>query len=173
MTAVDALPLARGLADCNTAHLVIWIRFSFDHILRVVQGSSTGRQTLTSLLEQKSLVDLLEELLLELVEIILLDDIGLLWCRRDSDANDARIGKCLLEIGHLLLQDLVFTCESCILLLKLLSGLNECIDVLFLLVNLFFEGFLVGLLSESASDGGLSVLQSLSGLLIFDWVIEI
>ena len=108
MAAVDAPPFAGGFAECDT-HLVVWVRFSFDHILRVVHGSSTGRQTLTSLLEHKSLIDFLEELQLELIEISLLDEVALLWCWRGSDANDARIGKCFLEIGHLLLQDLVFT----------------------------------------------------------------
>lgn len=108
MTAVDAPPLARGFAECDT-HLVVWVRFSFDHILRVVHGSSTGRQTLTSLLEQESLIDFLEELHFELIEVSLVDKVVLLWCWRGSDANDARVGECLLEVGHLLLQDLVFT----------------------------------------------------------------
>jgi hypothetical protein len=88
MTAVDASSLARGFAECNT-HLVVWVRFSFDHILRVVHGSSTGRQTLTSLLEHKSLINFLEELQLELIEIILVDEVVLLWRWRGLDANNA------------------------------------------------------------------------------------
>jgi len=88
MAAVDAPPLARGFAECDT-HLVVWVRVSFDHILRVVQGSSTGRQTLTSLLEHKSLINFLEELQLELIEIILVDEVVLLWRWRGLDANNA------------------------------------------------------------------------------------
>lgn len=88
MAAVDAPPFAGGFAECDT-HLVVWVRVSFDHILRVVQGSSTGRQTLTSLLEHKSLINFLEELQLELIEIILVDEVVLLWRWRGLDANNA------------------------------------------------------------------------------------
>jgi len=57
--------------------------------------------------------------------------------------------------------------------LELLPRVNEGLDILLLLIDLLLECLLVGLLSEPASDSRLSILQSLSGLLVFDWVVEI
>ena len=49
---------------------------------------------------------------------------------------------------------------------------SDTIELPALLIKLLLQGLLVVLLSLAASDGALAVLESLPGLLVFNWILQ-
>jgi len=86
--------------------------------------------------------------------------------------DDTWIGKCLLEVWHLLFENCVFTWEGCIFFFQLLFIISELENDSILLFNKLFKLCLVGLASHSASHGWFSVLKSLPSFLVLIWVLE-
>ena len=54
----------------------------------------------------------------------------------------------------------------------MISLQSDTIELPALLIKLLLQGLLVVLLSLAASDGALAVLESLPGLLVFNWILQ-
>jgi len=87
--------------------------------------------------------------------------------------NYVWVGKSFLEVCDLLFEYLVLAWESYILSLQPISFVNDIIHLLILISDLLLKSLLISLLSEPAPNGRLSILQSLSGFFVFDWVFKV
>ena len=136
-------------------------------------GGGLVSSLLLVLLLEEALVDLVQEVKLELFELILLDEVLGRLLGSSGSTDETLVSECLLEEGHLLLENRVLRLKLGISLEKMVVGDSKFVNLSLVLINEILQLFLIGLLALSRSDSRLSVLEPLSGFLVLNWVIKI